>query len=327
METLKDLALRLLEKEPPPGPVMAPEAYLPGSLPDLLTSLARPEGRVDGPALASLCLKYAFAYVYPDRIAEDISLAEVTLLAGRFVRRRGGSRELAGQDALRRLLLHHGFALQMLFDLPKTVHLLAALLSGASRLGPRDAFLGLDLGAGTGILLVGQYLAAKRLGVAKPSLWGLEHLPPVAHRAGDLVAALGLGQVLCADAAASAIYNNLPQGPVACLTNETLPSRGRRLYKEPFTAINAALFAALGERLRGAFFLPEAVWAVDRAGEAWQRLAPENAFAGDTAGKPARLLFMANVELAGQRLPADRVGEPYADLPAPAWREVLGRRW
>ena len=60
---------------------------------------------------------------------------------------------------------------------------------------------------------------------------------------------------------------------------------------------------------------------------AWLRLAPENAFAGDGAGKPARLYRMADVELAGRRFPADKVGEAYADLLAPPWRAALGRRW
>ncbi|WP_428558722.1 MAG: hypothetical protein ACP59X_12475 [Solidesulfovibrio sp. DCME] len=327
MDAVKDLALRLLEREPPPGPVMDPALYVAGSLPGLLAALAKPGGRADGPALGSLCLKYAHAYVHPDRIGQDVSLEAVTELAGQFVRRRGGCRSLAGRDGLRRLLLHHGFALQMLFDLPKTVHLLTALGAAASRVLAGEGFLGLDCGAGTGILLLGQYLLAGQLGVAAPSLWGIEHLPPVAARADDLLSALGVGRVLCGDATASAIYNNFPQGPVACLTNETLPSRGRRLYKEPFTAICQALFAALGDRLGDTAFVPEAVWAVDRAGE-WLRLAPENAFAGDDGqGKPARLFAMADVELAGRRLPADRVGEPFADLLAPAWREVLGRRW
>lgn len=327
MDAVKDLALRLLEREPPPGPVMDPARYVAGSLPGLLAAMARPGGRADGPALGSLCLKYAYAYVHPDRIGEDVSLEAVTELAGQFARRRGGCRALAGRGELRRLLLHHGFALQMLLDLPKTVHLLTALVAAASRVRTPEGFLGLDCGAGTGILLLGHFLLAGRLGVAGPSLWGIEHLPAVAERADGLLSALGVGRVVCGDATASAIYDNLPQGPVACLTNETLPSRGRRLYKEPFTAISQAFFAALGDRLRETAFVPEAVWASEREGR-WLRLAPENAFAGEGGqGKPARLFVMADVELAGRRLPADRVGEPFAALLAPPWREILGRRW
>ena len=324
---LAGLAMRLLEREPPRGPVLAPGAYLPGSLVRCVAALARPERTSDPAALASLCLKYAYAYVYPDRAGEEISLAEITRLCGCFVRRRGGCLALEGQDALRRLLLHHGFALQMLLDLPKTVHLLTALLKSAPLVRQGTSFLGFDLGAGTGILLLGQYLLARRLGQETLSLWGVEHLPHVAARADTLLAGLGVGRVLAGDATTSAIYNNLPQGEVACLSNETLPSRGRRLYKEPFARINAALFGALGSRLGDTVFLPGAVWVVDGGGRSGLRLAPENAFAGDATGKPARLFYMADVELAGRRFPADKVGEAYADLLAPPWRAALGRRW
>lgn len=324
---LAGLALRLLQREPPREPVLAPEAYLPGSLVRCVAALGRPERTPDPAALASLCLKYAYAYVYPERAGEDVSLAEITRLCGCFVRRRGGCLALEGQDALRRLLLHHGFALQMLLDLPKTVHLLTALLESAPLVHPGASFLGFDLGAGTGILLLGQYLLARRLGHAAPCLRGVEHLPHVAARADALLAHLGVARVLAGDATTSAIYNNLPQGDVACLTNETLPSRGRRLYKEPFARIHAALFGAMGARLDGTVFLPGAVWVVDEGGRSWLRLAPENAFAGDEADKPARLYRMADVELAGRRFPADRVGEAYADLLVPPWSATLGRRW
>lgn len=324
---LSALALRLLEREPPPGPVMEPGRYRPGSLSACVARLCRPDVAADGPALASLCLKYAFAYVHPDRAHEDVSLEEATLLCGRFVRRRGGCRSLEGRNSLRRLLLHHGFALQMLLDLPKTVHLLAALLAGTPRTDPRQPFLGCDLGSGTGILLLGQHLLARRRGWEATSLWGVEHLPHVAARADGLLRSLGVGRVLAGDATVSAIYNNLPQGDLACLTNETLPSRGRRLYKEPFPRISAALFASLGKRLASAVFLPEAVWVADREGRSWLRLAPENAFAGEGPDKPARLYYMADVELGGRRFPADGTGEEYADLLAPPWREALGRRW
>jgi len=326
MDDVKTLSLRLLERDPPPGPIIAPKDYAPGSLASLVARLCRPDVLPDGPGLVSLCLKYFFAYVHPERAGEAVTLDEVTALAGQFVRRRGGSRTLAGQGALRRLLLHHGFALQMLLDLPKTAHLLAALLGWPVSV-PAKRFVGLDLGAGTGILLLGQYLLARRNGYDTPAIVGIEHLAQVAARADALVSRLGVGRVMAGDATRSAIYNELPQGPVACVTNETLPASGRRLYKEPFTAINAALFAALGPRLDRAVFLPEAVFAADREGRSWLRLAPENVFAGAEPEKPLRLYFMRDIELAGERLPAERVGEPYAALVSEPWRQALGRRW
>lgn len=326
-DDLPTLALCLLERKPPPGPVIAPDLLVPGALPDLVAALCRPEIPAHPAFLGSLVLKYAHAYVHPERLDEDVSLAALTGLAGRFVRRRGGSALLAGQHDLRRLLLHHGFALQMLLDLPKTVHLLTALL--AAKPDVSSHFLGLDCGAGTGILLLGAYLLARRSGVDAPTLIGFELQPQVAARADALLTSLGVGRVRQADATRPETFAALPDGPVACLANETLPSAGRRLYKEPFPAINAALFAALRSRLSRTVFLPEVVWASDRAGREWQRLTPDNAFAGDAGdqAKPLRLAFMRDVELAGQRLPVERVGEGLAWLVAEPWREALCRRW
>ena len=326
-DDLPTLALRLLERQPPPGPVTAPESLIPGALPELVAALSRPDVPAHPARLASLVLNYAHAYVHPERLGEDVSLAALTELAGRFVRRRGGSALLAGQHELRRLLLHHGFALQMLLDLPKTVHLLTALL--AAKPDVSSGFLGLDCGAGTGILLLGAYLLARRSGVAGPTLIGFEVQPQVAARADALLTALDVGRVRRADAARAETFSGLPLGPVAFVANETLPSAGRRLYKEPFPAITAALFAALGPRLAATVFLPEAVWASDRHGRQWLRLGPQNAFAGDGGdlAKPLRLAFMRDVELAGQRVPVERVGEGLLWLVAPPWREALCRRW
>lgn len=331
MDDLKTWALRLLDHDPPDGPPVAPGVFRPGSLPEMLAALARPETPVDGSALASLCLAYAHAYCHPQRLGAVVTLEAVTLLAGQFVLRRGGTPLLVGREALRRFYLHHGFALQMLLDLPKTVHLLSALL--AKPLPPADrAFVGLDCGAGTGILLLGQYLLARRSGWPSWRLTGLEHLSQVAARADLLLSRLGVGRVVLADATRADAYREFVGAPVDCVSNETLPSAGRRLYKEPFPAINQAYFSVLGPGLAGTRFLPEAVWASDRSGEKYFRLAPENGFGAAATsavigGKPLRLYFMRDVELMGERVPVERVGEAYAGLVVPAWQAVLGRRW
>ncbi len=328
-DDLKAQALRLLERDPPAGPVVAPERYLPGSLAGLVETLADSGVPLSGPALASLCLKYFHAYVHPESCGTDVPLDDVTRLAGQFARRRGGSRDLAGRGELRRLLLHHGFALQMLVDLPKTVHLLTALADGPR--GPEEGgFLGLDLGAGTGILLLGQYLLARRQGIAAPRLFGIEHVPHVAGRADLLLSRLGVGRVLQGDATRAAVYGAVPPGAIACVTNETLPSAGHRLYKEPFSAICAALFDARGPDLCRTRFLPEAVWVSDKAGLSWRRLSPENAFSGEDGageGKPVRLALMRDIELSGRRVPVERVGEAWLGLVPESWRPALCRRW
>ena len=329
---VKTLSLRLLEREPPSGPVVSPESYAPQSLTGLIERLSRPDEPLTGSALCSLCLKYFFAYLYPESCDVTVPLDTVTILAGQFVRRRGGCRTLTGREELCRTLLHHGFALQMLRDLPKTAHLLAVLAGHPLERG-EDGFLGLDLGAGTGILLVGQYLLARRGGQVAPVLIGIEHLPQVARRADVLLSHLGIGRVHQGDATKATVYEVLPAGMLSCVTNETLPSSGRRLFKEPFTAINAALFTALGPRLGETAFLPEAVWASDRTGMVWRRLSPDNAFTGGAGnaaaaeGKPLRLFFMRDVELAGVRLPVERVGSPWLDLVCPPWRQALSHRW
>lgn len=331
LELLKAQALRLLDRRPPFGAVLADGVYRPDSLPGLLGRLADPAEPLDGAALVSLCLQFAQAYVQPDSLGEVVSLDAATELAGRFVLRRHGTPLLEGQDALRLFLLHHGFALQMLFDLAKTAHLLAVLTADPPPARDRP-FVGLDCGTGTGILLLGQYLLARRGGWRRWNLTGFERVPQVAARADLVLSRLGVGRVVLADATRPETFAPFVGPPVDCLANETLPSAGRRLYKEPFPRISRAVFEALGPAaLAGTRFLPEAVWASDREGRAVTRLGPDNAFAGDAlpgaGGRPLHLLYMRDLGLCGLRLPVERVGERYVSLVAPAWRAVLGRRW
>jgi hypothetical protein len=84
------------------------------------------------------------------------------------------------------------FALRMLADLPKTAHILRSV--ALRRLSPKileQPYVGLDIGTGSGILMLAAEVQARRNGFDKPEIWGLEYDRPVVERSSVLVRSLG----------------------------------------------------------------------------------------------------------------------------------------
>lgn len=128
-----------------------------------------------------------------------LELEDISLLFDRFVHRRLGSDVLENCLELRKQLLSYGFALCMLADLPKSVHIFKAIAEAKTRLDG-EPFTGLDIGSGTGILMLAMDVQAKRNGFEGSSLVGIERNQIVAERTNEVLGNMGLGNVLVADA-------------------------------------------------------------------------------------------------------------------------------
>lgn len=315
---------RLLHRPVLRAPLLDPAAYENISLREEIDRLAEPGTPIDDAGLVRLLAKYFHAYVHGSH-EERLSLDAIGLLFDQFHNRRRGADSLEGRRDLRAFLLHHGFALCMLADLPKSAHILRQILT--TPLPPRAGapFLGLDIGTGTGVLMLAMHIAARRAGFAAPRTIGIERDQTVQERTDALARTLGVGQAILGDATRPETYAALPEGPVSFVCNETLPSLGRRMWREDFSPISAALFAALGQRLAAAAFFPAALWVGDGQ-ETTVRLGPENAFSPDTR-PPVRLLRAMAIEMDGGPLPLDRIGRDFARHVQPPWQERLARRW
>jgi len=321
---LAALAARLLHRKTQTAPLFAPDGYSDRPLAceiDRLRDAAREPSDAD---LVRLLAKYAHAYVH-DSEARPVSLAELTLLFDQFHHRRRGCESLDGRDDLRRRLLRLSFALTMIADLPKSARIVREILDTPLRHDDGASFLGLDIGTGTGILMLAMHLAACRAGYSPIRLVGVERDRTTWERTVALTRTLGIGVALLGDAKSPATYAALPEGPVHFVCNETLPSLGQRLWKEDFVPISQALFTALGERLAEATFFPAALWARKDEDEA-VRLGVENGFA-PASDYPLRLLRAEAIELSGEPVRLDRIGHECAVHVRPEWRERLGSRW
>lgn len=317
-------AARLLHRKALAAPLLAPDGYSDRPLAceiDRLRDPARPVADAD---LVRLLAKYAHAYVH-DSAAQALPLDELTLLFDQFHNRRRGCESLDGRDELRHRLLRLSFALTMVADLPKSARIVREILHTPLAPGQGGPFLGLDIGTGTGILMLAMHLAAHRAGYGAIRLVGVERDRATWERTVALTRTLGTGVALLGDAKAPATYAALPEGPVRFVCNETLPSLGRRLWKEDFVPISQALFGALGDRLAGARFFPAALWTRKSESEV-VRLGVENGFA-PASGYPLRLLRAEAIELGGAPVRLDMIGEDCLGHVRPQWRERLGSRW
>ena len=310
------------------APLLVPGGYTPGPLTDDLLRLSEPRTPLTPADLLTIVGKYAHAFVHSGSQDQSVSLAELTRFLDQFVNRRRGADSLEGRGELRKRMLDHGFALCMLLDLPKTAHILWDIChrEPPAPENPDTEFFGLDIGAGTGVLMLGMWLAARRAGFANCRIVGLERNEMVAVRTGELLAELGIGRVLIADAKRPGLFKGLCPEHIHFVANETLPSQGHRLWKEDFPVINERLFEQCGQALNDTLFFPSAVHVVDSRGGRSLRLSPQTRFLPES-DYPPRLLRMAGIELNGQPTLLEDVGRDWHKYIAPEWLPLLPHRW
>jgi len=256
--------------------VIARELYRTGPLRTDFERLASPATPMTDADILSFLLKYFHACLYPGSQDHAVALPEISNLLGQFY-------DLWSGESVTALLplpgAYSAYPMRMLADLPRTAHIFRSV---ANRPLPpdmvQDPFLGLDLGTGSGVILAAAWFQAKRNGVARTQLYGLELDAAVGERSAALLASLGIGEVLVADARDPAVYAGLPDGPVAFVGNENVPAPTARLSAEPFSQIHAALFSTLSPRLKKTVFFPEALVVRDREAELDVVLSKNNRF-------------------------------------------------
>ncbi len=304
--------------------VIPREMYRPEPLRADFERLARPSEPMAAADILSFLLKYFHASLYPGSEDHAVPLAEASGLLGHFydLWADSGSRRsvpLAGD--------HSAFPLRMLADLPRTAHIFRSIAGRPLPPGQvPDPYLGLDLGAGSGILLAAAWLQARRNGVSQVRLFGVEYDPEVAARTRLLLASLGLGQMIVADARDPAAYAGLPDGPVAFVGNENVPAPTSLLTAEPFSAIHAALFSAAAPRLRRTVFFPEALVVRDREAETDVVLSRNNRFQTPRHYRHLRLR-PRSIVIEGRLTRLWHVGRDFRGHVPESWLSIMPGRW
>jgi hypothetical protein len=303
--------------------VIPRECYRPGSLREDFERLALPSTPMGDADILSFLLKYFHASIYPGSESHAVPLDEVSSLLGHFF-------DLWSDEPGVILPLasdHSAFPLRMLTDLPRTAHIFRSV---ANRPLPpamvQDPYLGIDLGTGTGIILVAAWFQAKRNGVAETRLFGVEYDDELSARTRETFSALGIGDVITGDARDPAIYTALPDGPVAFVGNENIPAPTARLSSEPFTDIHATLFSAMFRRLKGTVFFPEALIVRDRDTELDVVLSKNNRFQVPSHYRHLRPRPRAIV-IEGRLTRLRQIGNNFRKYISESWLKSMPGRW
>ncbi|WP_415719093.1 hypothetical protein [Maridesulfovibrio sp.] len=323
---IKKASLRLLQRPAMEETILAKEIYRRTSLAEDLAEAGNPDVLLDGPLLLNIMVKYFYAYVYPGSHEQILDLKDISLLFDQFVHRRLGSDVLEKCLELRKKLLAYGFALCMLADLPKTVHIFKVIAESKTKLRG-EPFTGLDIGSGTGILMLAMDVQARRNGFETSALVGIERNQIVAERTNEVLGRLGLGNVLVADAKKVDSYGFLEGRKLHFICNETLPGSGRSLWKEDFIFICKTLFEGLREQTAESGFFPEAVQVGRTPDEMLTVLDSFTGFQLKNERYPLRLMKPFAIRLSGQMTALTHIGQDYEQLIQPSWRSALSSRW
>lgn len=126
------------------------------------------------------------------------------------------------------------YQLRMLGDIGATLLMVADIVSRT--IDPESfehRFYGVDLGTGSGILLAGQDVLARRNGFRERILHGIEMDPQVANKTRAFCE--GLWYTIHEwDTTQAKTWAQLPYMPLTCVTNENIPAANERMHREPF---------------------------------------------------------------------------------------------
>lgn len=323
---IQKASLRLLQRPAMPTTVISSDIYRKTSLIFDIAEAEDPATELTGPLLMNILVKFFYAYVYPGSHEKVIPLEEISLLFDQFVHRRLGSDVLEGCVKIRKDLLSYGFALCMLADLTKSAHIFKSIAGGTINLDG-DIFTGLDIGSGTGILMLAMSVFAKRNGFLNTSMVGIERNQIVAERTNVLMGLMGLGNVIVADAKKKDTFGFIENKNIHYVTNETLPSVNRSLWKEDFIFICKTLYDGFYSQIADAIFFPEAVLVGRSKTEMLTILNSKNSFQLISKEYPLRLMKPYAINLSGVMVPLESVGQAYEEYIPEVWKPVLTRRW
>ncbi|MBN2140192.1 MAG: hypothetical protein JW718_04210 [Desulfovibrionaceae bacterium] len=266
-----------------------------------------PDAALSDGLLLNVALKYFYAYVHPGAEREEVPVGEVGALYRRFLRH-GSLNEPEDDIEVMNRMRQVSPGLNVMSDAPRMARILRAVADldpGPVVRGGR--FLGLDLCAGPGLLVLAQNILARRSGAGVVDIVGLEPDPAVAGRTGDLVRSLGLGRLLEADAARPESYAGLLDRDVACVTCPALSGALRRIGPRPAFSAFRALFLAAGPRLGQTVFHPQGLIVYSREVNVSLVLSRDNGFQGPPGYEGSDFLVQGLV-LDNRIVPLHRLG-------------------
>lgn len=320
----RSAALDLLRQPLPSRDILRPEIYRRTPLIRDVALLCDPKVDVNDVSVLNLVVKYFHAYAHPGSHKHAVDLGEITSLFELFTRHR--SEDAVADAGLMARLRAWSFALRMLADVPKTAHIFRAIASTPA--GPASAgeeFRALDIGTGSGILLLAEIVQAWRGGFRDIRAVGIEVDAHVGGRTAQVFSDLGLGEVVLGNAREPAVYEAMPRPP-HFVCNETVAAMHERLGREDFTLINRTIFQLYGAKLTSASFFPEALVVHAPCRKVSAILSRKNGFQLPPAYRGLSFYPRA-VVIDGSIVPLNRLGDEFIQHIPLGARRLLARRW
>lgn len=261
-----------------PMPGIAPDFYTSESLAKDVERLCDGEHPISDTDLLNMAVKYFFAYVHDNAYDEPVPYAEIAGLYEQFSRHQSMNEPTDDIDTMNRLRTWSS-VLRVLADAPRAAHVMRAVI------GQKDApscsggpYMGIDIGAGTGIMLLALQIQARRNGFGDIQTFGFQTDPISGERTHDLIHSLGAGSVMLADPSREGAYGVVSGRQVSFVANEIVAGIQQSLTGENCFSKYQAFFGATGESVQNAAFFPEGLIAHSVTAHASVILAKENGF-------------------------------------------------
>lgn len=317
----RSAALDLLRQPLPSRDILRPEIYRRTPLMRDIALLCDPNIAVSDATVLNLVVKYFHAYVHPGSHKHALDLGEITGLFELFARHRDEGAQADGELMTR--LREWSFALRMLADVPKTAHIFRSIAS--TPLAWDSEYRGLDIGTGSGILLLAEVIQAWRNGYQNIRAVGIEVDEKVGARTAQVFRDLGVGEVVLGNARAREVYGVMPKTPTF-VSNETVAAMHERLGREDFTLINQTLRSVYGANIMRAGFFPEALIIYAPCRKISAILSRKTCFQIPQAYRGLSFYPRA-VVIDGHIVPLNRLGDEFMRHIPLASRRLLSRRW
>lgn len=259
-------------------PGIAPGFYVSDSLASDVERLCDPSVTIADTDLLGMAVKYFFAYVHESAYNEPVPYGEIAGLYEQFSRHQSMNEPTDDIETMNRLRMWSS-VLRVLADAPRAAHVMRAVI------GQKDApkygggpFVGVDIGAGTGIMLLALQIQARRNGYSDIQTLGFQTDSVSGERTHDLVHSLGAGSVMLADPTREGAYGVVRGRMISFVANEVVAGIQQSLNGDNCFRKYLAFFNAVGDSVGSAAFFPEGLVAHSAQAHASVILARENRF-------------------------------------------------
>lgn len=288
---------------------IAPDFYSPDSLAEDVERLCDSDEPVSDRRLLNVAVKYFYAYVHEGAHNDPVEYGALAELYEQFSRHHSMNEPYDDIEIMNRLRMWSS-VLRVLADAPRAAHVIRGVIGQAVDHEACGPFIGVDIGAGTGIMLLALQILARRSGYSDIQTLGYQTDPVSGERTHDLVHSLGAGSVMLADPTREGAYGMVRGRSVNFVANEIMAGIQQSLSFDNCFSKYQAFFRAVDDSVGRAVFFPEGLIAHSAASRASVILARENGFQ-----PPAEYLnekfIPQGLILEGKVLPMHKLGQDF----------------